>query len=35
MESVNEFLDLLERIVEGNNLVAARSYNYDETGLTT
>ena len=32
---VNEFLGLLERIVEGNNLDATRIYNFDETGLTT
>jgi hypothetical protein len=30
MEKVNEFLDLLERIVEGNNLNATRIYNFDE-----
>jgi hypothetical protein len=35
LERVNEFLDLLERIVEGNNLDATRLYNGDETGLTT
>jgi hypothetical protein len=34
MERVNEFLDLLERIVEGYNLDVTRSYNFDETGLT-
>jgi len=35
MERENEFLDLLEIIVESNNLDATRSYNIDETGLTT
>jgi len=30
MERVNEFLDLLEIIIEGNNLHATRIYNFDE-----
>jgi len=34
MERVNEFFDLPERIVEGNNLDATRIYNFDDTGLT-
>jgi hypothetical protein len=35
MERVNEFLDLLETVVKGNNVDATRIYNIDETGLTT
>ena len=33
-QRVNELLDLLERIVEGNNRDATRVYNIDETVLT-
>jgi hypothetical protein len=34
-ETLKEFFNLLERIVDDNNLNATRIYNMDETGLTT
>jgi hypothetical protein len=34
-ETVKEFFDLFEGIVEDNNLDTARIYTLDETGLTT